>query len=361
MTIASIPSPHTGTIDIGPLVLHMYGLMLLLAIAACIALTGYRWTKRGGDWDLVMRVAVWGVAAGVVGARAYHDVTSWDEVPSPKWKGIFEVWQGGLGVWGGITIGVLVGYYVCKVSLAKDHRTLPAEIARSERMLKEGKDLPPSEVTALNENQRRLRARYEAAQRLRPIDLMDAVAPGLLLAQAIGRWGNWWNQELFGKPTSLPWGLKIDDAHRPLKYADKTTFHPTFLYEFVYDLAGVGILLLLDRRYRFRPPALFALYVSYYTFGRMFEEFIRVDPSGHIGGLRLNAVVSIVVFVVSTAFFVWWQFLRKEDEPREEAPPDERPPGPPKERRRMRFRRPGKAEAPPPKMAIPKGRVRPSR
>jgi prolipoprotein diacylglyceryltransferase len=108
--IASIPSPHTGTIDIGPLVLHMYGLMLLVAIAGCVALTGVRWVNRGGDWDLIFRVAVWGVAAGIVGARLYHDLTSWNEVPDPKWKGIFEVWKGGLGVWGGIFLGCLWSY-----------------------------------------------------------------------------------------------------------------------------------------------------------------------------------------------------------------------------------------------------------
>ena len=112
MSLASIPSPHTGTIDLGPLTIHMYGLTLLVAIAACILLTGYRWTKRGGDWDLVLKVAVWGVAAGIVGARAYHDITSWNEVSSPKWKGVFAVWEGGLGVWGGILLGCLVGAYI---------------------------------------------------------------------------------------------------------------------------------------------------------------------------------------------------------------------------------------------------------
>jgi prolipoprotein diacylglyceryl transferase len=362
MTLASIPSPHTGTVDVGPLVLHMYGLMLLLAIAACIGLTGYRWVRLGGDWDLIMRVAVWGVAAGVVGARGYHDITSWNEVPSPKWKGIFEVWQGGLGVWGGILVGALVGCWVAKRSLAKERATLPAEIERVERELREGKDLPASEVTALNESQRRLRARYEAAQRLNALTLLDAAAPGLLLAQGIGRWGNWWNQELFGKPTNLPWGLKIDDAHRPLKYADRATFHPTFLYEFVFDLVGVGILLLLDRRFRFRPPALFALYISVYTFGRTFEEFIRVDPSHHVAGLRLNALVSIVVFALSTAFFVWWQFVRKGAEPAPPPPPSDKPAGPRRPRRSFKLRRPGHSHEPePPKMAIPKGRVRPSR
>jgi prolipoprotein diacylglyceryl transferase len=181
--IAAIPSPHTGTVDLGPLTIHMYGLMLLLAIAACIALTGWRWTRLGGDWDLVLRVAVWGVAFGVVGARAYHDITSWDEVPD-KWWGPFAVWQGGLGVWGGILLGTLAGAWVVRRS------------GNSVRLF------------------------------------MDAVAPGLLLAQGIGRWGNWWNQELFGKPTSLPWKLHIDFAHRqllPAKYQTHAYFHPTFL------------------------------------------------------------------------------------------------------------------------------------
>jgi prolipoprotein diacylglyceryl transferase len=286
--LAYIPSPHTGVVEIGPLTLHMYGLMLLLAIVACIGLTGVRWTRLGGDWDLVMRVAVWGVAAGVVGARAYHDITSWSEVPSPKWKGIFEVWQGGLGVWGGILLGTLVGAVIVW--------------------------------------------RSGASVRL----FMDAVAPGLLLAQGIGRLGNWWNQELFGKPTHLAWGLKIDPEHRPLGYLDAETFHPTFLYELLWDVAGVLLLLWIGSRFRIRPPGLFALYVSYYCFGRFFEELLRVDPAHEFGGLRLNAWVSIVVFVVSTAFFVWWQFIR-------------RAPGEPRAAPRVPSG---------PKMVVPKSRVR---
>jgi prolipoprotein diacylglyceryl transferase len=292
LPLASIPSPHTGVIHVGPLVVHMYGLTLLLAIVACIALTGIRWTRRGGDWDLVLRVAVWGVAFGVIGARAYHDITSWDEVPSPKWKGVFEVWQGGLGVWGGILLGCLAGAVVV----------------------------------------------WRSGSRVR--DMMDAVAPGLLLAQGIGRWGNWWNQELYGKPTSLPWGLKIDAQHAPNGVAG--TYHPTFLYEFVYDCLAVGLLLVLDRRYRFKPPALFALYVSLYTAFRSYEETLRIDPSHHLGGMRINFYVSVVVFAISTAFFVWWQFLRRDEE-------QERPKGP------ARTRDTG------PTMAIPKSRVRPSR
>jgi prolipoprotein diacylglyceryl transferase len=163
---------------------------------------------------------------------------------------------------------------------------------------------------------------------------MDAVAPGLLLAQGIGRWGNWFNQELFGKPTDLPWGLEIDEAHRPTDYLGYSTFHPTFLYELLWDVAGVALLIWVGSRFRIRPPALFALYVSWYTFGRFFEELLRIDPSHHFAGLRLNAWVSIVCFVASTAFFVWWQLIR-----------------PPREGRR-------KAAAKRPAMAIPKGRVR---
>ncbi len=268
--LASIPSPHSGTIDLGPLTIHMYGLMLLLAIAGAIALTGYRWVRWGGDWDLIFRMAVWGVAAGIVGARAYHDVTSWNEVPD-EWWGPFAVWQGGLGVWGGILLGCLAGAWVVR----------------------------------------------RASQSVRL--MLDAAAPGILLAQGIGRWGNWFNQELFGKPTSRPWGLEIDDQHVPPGYFGHHTFHPTFLYEFIYDLGGVAILLLVDRIFRIKRPALFALYISIYTFGRFFEELLRIDPAHEYGPLRLNAYVSIVLFVLSTAFFIWWQLLRREtgrDRPR---------------------------------------------
>jgi prolipoprotein diacylglyceryl transferase len=291
--LAFIPSPSSGTIDLGPFTIHMYGLMLLLAIAASCALTGYRWVKWGGDWDLVFRVAVWGVAAGIVGARLYHDITSWNEVPD-HWWGPFAVWQGGLGVWGGILFGVLAGAWIV-------HRS-----GQSVRLF------------------------------------MDAVAPGLLLAQGIGRIGNWFNQELFGKPTDLPWGLEIDPQHRPPGYFDHNTFHPTFLYELTYDLIGVAILLWVDRRFTIRRPGLFALYVSYYCFGRFFEELLRVDPAHEFLGLRLNAWVSIVVFVISTAFFIWWQFIRTPSD-------DDRP-------RATRTIVPTG-----PAMSVPKGRVRSGR
>jgi prolipoprotein diacylglyceryl transferase len=138
--------------------------------------------------------------------------------------------------------------------------------------------------------------------------LADCVAPGLLVAQAVGRFGNWWNQELYGKPTDLPWGLEIDpDNRQPLEYFEFETFHPTFLYEALWCLAAVGVLLLVERRFRIRPGGLFALYVLLYSIGRVWVETIRIDPSHEIAGVRLNVFVAAVAIVLSGAFFVWWQ------------------------------------------------------
>ncbi len=286
MLLLSIPSPHTGVVHIGPLQLHMYGLTLLVAILACIWLTGRRWTALGGDWDLVTRVAVWGVGFGVLGARLYHDATSWSEVPSPKWQGMWEVWKGGLGIWGGILLGALVGAVVIR---------------------RAGANVPV---------------------------FLDVAAPGLLLAQGIGRVGNWWNQELYGKPTKLPWGLEISPDHRPLAYFQNATFHPTFLYELIWDLLGVLVLLWVARRFTIRPPGLFALYIAWYCFGRFFEELLRIDPAHHIAGLRLNAWVSVILFIASVVYFV----LRQR-----------RAPGP-------GVREPRREPPKGPAMAIPKGR-----
>jgi prolipoprotein diacylglyceryl transferase len=291
--LASIPSPSSGTLDLGPLTIHMYGLMLLAGIAACIAITGRRWVKRGGDWDLIFRVAVWGVGFGIVGARAYHVLTSWDELPD-EWWGPVAVWEGGLGIWGGILGGVLAGSVIAR------------------------------------------RAGVSV------LELLDAAAPGLLVAQAIGRVGNWWNQELFGKPTDRSWGLEIDASRRPDEYLLDDTFHPTFLYEALWNLGAAALLLVLDRFYRFRPPALFALYIALYTGFRFYLEQLRIDPSKEIGGMRVNAWVSLVVFVLAVAFFVWWQFFRGGRRPW-----------------RRRAREP-KAERLP-TMAVPRSRVRPRR
>jgi prolipoprotein diacylglyceryl transferase len=285
--LASIPSPSSGDVEIGPLALHAYGVMLLLGIVAATWLTGVRWVRRGGNWDLVYRVAMWGVLGGIVGARLYHVITSWSTVDGEWWEP-FAVWQGGLGIWGGIAGGVLAGAIV-------------------------------------------VRRAGESVFRF-----MDAVAPGLLLAQAIGRFGNYFNQELFGKPTDLPWALEIDAANRPEGFEQFATFHPTFLYESLWNLLGVAVLLLVDRRFRIRAPGVFALYVAWYTFGRFWEELLRIDPSHEYLGLRLNAYVAIAVFVAALATFVWSQR-------RTERPPRRRPQAVPETRG---------------KMAIPKGRIR---
>lgn len=263
MFLAFIPSPSSGSFHLGPLDVHAYGLTLLLAIVACLLLSDRRWRRLGADNDLVFRIAPWCVGFGIVGARLYHVVTSWSELPSPKWQGVFEVWNGGLGIWGGVLFGCLAGAVLLR--------------------------------------------RRGVSVRL----TLDVVAPGVLLAQGIGRWGNWWNQELFGSPTRLPWALKISLAHRPPGYERYATFQPTFLYESIWDIACAVLLVWIDRRFTVKRPALFALYVSLYTTMRAYEETLRIDLGSHYYlGMRLNFWVSIVMFVASTGFFIYWQFFR---------------------------------------------------
>jgi prolipoprotein diacylglyceryl transferase len=287
--LASIPSPSGGNIDLGPLTIHVYGLMLLLGILGATWLSGVRAVRAGAcDWDFIFRLAMWGVAGGIVGARAYHVATSWSEVPD-EWWGVFAVWKGGLGVWGGVAAGVGVGAVIVK---------------------RAGKSI---------------------------FEFMDYVGPGLLLAQGVGRWGNYFNQELFGKPTGLPWGLEISPANRPAGYTDAATFHPTFLYEFIWDMIGVAVLLWVGRRFRIRAPGLFCLYVAWYTFARAsWEEHLRVDPSHYILGQRLNAWVAIGLFLLAVFGFFWAQRQRTE------------PPG----------QGPGRGVPAGPRMAVPKSSVR---
>ncbi len=230
--LASIPSPGSGSLELGPFSIHLYGLTLLVAIVVCMWITGRRWVARGGDWDLIFRCAVWGVAAGIVGARLYHVITSWDEVPD-EWWGAFAIWKGGLGVWGGILAGCVVGGIIAK---------------------RAGADVWL---------------------------LADCLAPGLLVAQAIGRLGNWWNQELFGRPTDLPWGLEID-PEQPAARVDRRPDVPPDLplrapleplaaapssCSCSSDASGH------DRRASSRA------YVALYCFGRFWIELLRVDPA----------------------------------------------------------------------------------
>ena len=256
--LASIPSPSSNGFHLGPLFIHAYGLAYVVAVTAAVMLTRRRWEAVGGHRDLVYDVALWGFPAGVIGGRLYFLATSWNEVP-PHWWGPFAVWKGGLGIWGGVAVGALVGLW--RVHRAGASRTL----------------------------------------------FMDAGAPALLVAQAIGRIGNYFNQELFGAPSSLPWALRIDPAHRPDRYARFTTFEPMFLYELIFDLCFAGILIVLGRRRAIAPPGLFALYVAGYSGFRIFEETQRIDPSHYLWGMRVNFYVSIVLTLIGLAWFAFSQ------------------------------------------------------
>jgi prolipoprotein diacylglyceryl transferase len=251
----SIPSPGANGIQVGPLFLHAYGLCYGLAVIAAVIVCSRRWKAVGGDGALIEELAIWGFPAGIVGGRLYHVLTSWNEVPH-TWWGPFAIWQGGMGIWGGITLGALVGLW---------------------RASRHGVDLKL---------------------------LVDAGAPSLLVAQAIGRVGNWFNQELYGKPTSLPWGLQIDPEFRPARYADVATFHPVFLYEIIWCLGLAALLVWLGHHRRIRPPGLFALYVAGYSAFRIFAELIRVDPAAYVFGVRWNLLLAIVLTLVGLAWFV---------------------------------------------------------
>ena len=255
---ASIPSPSSNGVHLGPLFVHAYGLAYVFAVIAAVAITTRRWGRAGGDRALVYEVAIWGFPAGLIGGRLYFLATSWDQVPA-HWWGPFAVWDGGLGIWGGVACGTLAGLWVLR---------------------RRGADIPR---------------------------FLDAAAPALLVAQAIGRLGNYFNQELFGGPTGLPWALQISPAHRPPGYEQFATFHPTFLYEIVWNLLLAALLVWLGHHRRIRAPGLFALYVAGYSLGRIGEELLRVDPAHHILGLRLNLYVATALFIAGTVWFVWLQ------------------------------------------------------
>lgn len=240
--IASLPSP--GTNKIGPL--HAYGLMIALGVLAAIELSARRWKARKGDPNDYWSIALWAVPAGLIGARLYHVITDWKTYFPDNPVGALEIWNGGLGIPGGIIGGVAVGVYVAR---------------------RKGMRLPVG---------------------------LDVVAPALPLAQAIGRLGNWFNQEVFGRPTDLPWGLEISPGRRPAAYEAYTTFHPTFLYEALWNLALVVVLILLDRKRVIRPGNLFVLYILGYGVGRLWVEALRSDSASVVLGLRINIWTSLL-------------------------------------------------------------------
>ena len=255
---AGIPSPSSAVWYLGPIPIRAYALCILTGVFVAVWWSNRRYRARGGRRDLVLDVAIVAVPAGIVGARLYHVVSSPDDYfgPNGDLARIPQTWQGGLGIWGGIAGGVLAGVLLLR------HRGL------------------------------------------RVAPLADAVAPTLLVAQAIGRLGNWFNQELYGSPTTLPWGLRIDDAHLPAgsTYPPGTLFHPTFLYEALWNLAGAVLLVWIGRRMVARSGAtggrLLWIYLMVYTAGRVWIEMLRIDEAETVLGLRLNVWTSIIIFLV---------------------------------------------------------------
>ena len=264
--IASIPSPSSNML-FGRI--HMYGVMIALGVLAGVWLGRRRWGQRGHDPDDMADVAVWAVPAGLIGARLYHVITDWPSRYSGGrwWPDAFMIWRGGLGIPGGIVLGTAAGVIVGKYILKLD--------------VKEG---------------------------------MDTLAPSTPLAQAIGRLGNWFNQELFGRPSNLPWAVEIDAAHRPVAFQNQATYHPTFLYEAVWNLGVVGVLIWIDRKRVLRSGKIFPLYVGLYFAGRFWVESIRIDNATLIGGYRVNTLLSIGMITLSTIWFLWGGFRRSPED-----------------------------------------------
>jgi phosphatidylglycerol---prolipoprotein diacylglyceryl transferase len=261
MNLAYIPSPSQGVWHLGVFPIRGYALCIIAGVIVAVLFGDRRWVQRGGSPGAVGDIAVWAVPFGLVGGRLYHVLTDPELYFGAGRHPVdaFYIWHGGLGIWGAIALGALGAYIGC----------------------------------------RRRGLRFAA--------MADALAPAVALAQAIGRWGNWFNQELYGKPTTLPWGLKIDPAHRttlPEKYQQYSTFHPTYLYESIWDVGVAVVVLWADRRFKLGHGRAFALYVMAYTAGRGWIEYLRIDTANHIFGVRLNVWTSIILFVAATVFFV---------------------------------------------------------
>ncbi|HEX5188600.1 MAG TPA: prolipoprotein diacylglyceryl transferase [Streptosporangiaceae bacterium] len=262
--LAYIPSPPVNGFHIGPLFVHFYGLMYVIGITLAVIIMQRRVRSAGGDASVVGDIAVWAVPAGIIGGRIYFDITTPAQIPH-VWYGVFAVWSGGLGIWGGIAAGALVGVW---------------------RVKRRGLPVAP---------------------------FADAVAPALLVAQAVGRIGNYFNQELYGRHTTMPWGLKIS-GHPGL-------YHPTFLYELIFDLALAALLVWLGHHTKIKPPGLFALYVTGYSAFRIYEESLRIDYSQHFLGLRLNTFVASALTALGIIWFLYSQ--RRKPAPAPEPPSED--------------------------------------
>ena len=258
--LAEIPSPPTGVWHLGPLPLRAYAIAILLGGLLAYRILVKRYAERGGPAEKIADIVIWAVVFGILGARLYHVITSPDAYFGPGGDPVrvLYIWEGGLGIWGAIALGALGAWIGCR----------------------------------------------RAGLRFAPF--ADALAPGLLVAQAVGRIGNYFNQELFGGPTDLPWGLRVSDANTiAAGYEPGTLFHPTFLYELLWNLAAAAVLVWADRRFRLGHGRVFWLYVMLYTLGRGWIEAMRIDDAQLIGGLRLNVWTSIIVFTLALVMLLW--------------------------------------------------------
>jgi prolipoprotein diacylglyceryl transferase len=258
MIVSYLPSPSRGVWYLGPVPIRAYALCIIAGIVVAVLITRRRWAARGGRVDDVLDVALWAVPFGIVGGRLYHVITDPELYFAPGREPIraLFIWDGGLGIWGAVALGAAGAWIACR---------------------RRGISL---------------------------VDFADALAPGLVLAQAIGRWGNWFNQELYGAPTTLPWALHIDPANRPADSAGIALYHPTFLYESLWNVGVFLLLLWAEKRFRLTSGRLFALYIAAYTVGRLWVEALRVDHANHILGLRLNIWTSIIIFAAAVGFLV---------------------------------------------------------
>jgi len=256
---AFIPSPAQSEWSLGPIPLRAYALLIVAGIVVAIWVGSRRYVARGGRPGTIGDIAIWAVPFGIIGGRLYHVISDWQIYfgeDGRGWIAALRIWDGGLGIWGAVALGGVGAWIGAR---------------------RAGVALPP---------------------------VADAIAPGIALAQAIGRWGNYFNQELFGAPTDLPWGLIIDPANRPAGYEAFETFHPTFLYESVWMLAVAGVLVWADRRFRMGHGRVFALYVLLYAAGRIWIEALRIDTANTILGLRLNIWTSLLVGLGALAYLI---------------------------------------------------------
>ncbi|SHY36985.1 Probable prolipoprotein diacylglyceryl transferase [Mycobacteroides abscessus subsp. bolletii] len=271
VNLAYIPSPPQGVWHLGPIPIRAYALCIIAGIVAALIIGDRRWEQRGGERGVIYDIALWAVPFGLVGGRLYHVMTDWQTYFGAHGKGIgkaIAVWEGGLGIWGAVALGGVGAWIACR------RRGIP---------------LPA---------------------------FADAIAPGIVLAQAIGRLGNYFNQELTGGPTTLPWGLELfyrrsaDGTVDVLNLNGVSTgevaqvVHPTFLYELLWNVLVFVLLIVVDRRFKIGHGRLFAMYVAAYCVGRFCVELMRVDPATQFGGIRVNSFTSTLVFVGAVAYIL---------------------------------------------------------